>query len=337
MKTPRATLLLVIAMTVAVPLRSIAENRTVSWSPSTTYTDGTPFAAGTTVTYDVNWTTDAALSPTSIQRLASAVTGTSTTFDPNVAGMPRGQTVYITGDAVLNTGETSALATAYAWKVPALSSLTIAGPSSVNENGSATYTATARWSDNTTSSVTPVWSENSAYATIGTGGVLTTTAVTGNQTVTVSASYTAGGTTRTASQTVTIVDVPTTMPAPPENLDVSGPVSTSPSKKFRVAWNAVTNYADGTPITADSVTYTAYWTTDPSLSDASLQPLAPSTTGTSIDFDPNADGMGRNQRVYLTARARLASGAQSALAAPIAWKASNSGPDPPANGRIYKK
>src|SRR5512146_3089746 len=104
MKKIFAVLLLAIATIVAVPLPVIAENRLVSWNPSTTYTDGTPFAAGTTVTYDVFWTSDAALSPASLRRIASSIAATSTTFDPEALGIPRGQTAYFTADAVLNSG-----------------------------------------------------------------------------------------------------------------------------------------------------------------------------------------------------------------------------------------
>jgi len=49
----------------------------------------------------------------------------------------------------------------------------------VNENGSGTYTAAATWSDSSTTGVTPTWTENSPYASIGTSGVLTTLAVDG--------------------------------------------------------------------------------------------------------------------------------------------------------------
>ena len=510
-------------MIVAAPGPGIAETRTVSWNPPTTYTDNTPFAPGTTVTYDVFWSADPALSAASLRTIASSVAGTSTTFDPDSVGMPRGTIAYVTADAVLNTGEKSALAPAFAWNVPTVSSLSIAGPSSVNVNGSAAYAATATWSDNTTSSVTPVWSENSSYAsisaggvltagpvpatqavtvsasytgggvtrtasaslaildvpptlsslsiagpssvnesgsatyaatatwsdgtattvtaaaswstTLGTigGGVLTSPSVTGNQTATVSASYTStsgptttrtaqmtvtivnvaslsgltingpasvnegdtanyvatatwsdgtsttvtavsswsttlgtisgggltapsvtasqtatvsatytggtGGTTatRTAQLSVTIVDVPATTPAAPENLDVSGPVTTAPATVFRMTWDPVTTYTDGSAIATGGVSYTAYWTTDPALSDGTLQPLASPTSTTSVDFDPAAKGMKRNQRVYLTTRAVDPSGKQSSLGAAVSWRVSNSGPVPPANGRIYKR
>jgi len=92
-----------------------------------------------------------------------------------------------------------------------LTGLTINGLSSVNESSSATYSATASWSNGTTTTVTPTWSENSTYASISTSGILTTTAVTANQTVTITASYTSGGVTKTATKTVTIANVVATL------------------------------------------------------------------------------------------------------------------------------
>ena len=90
-----------------------------------------------------------------------------------------------------------------------LTDLFIAGPSSVNETGSVQYVATASWSDGSTATVVPAWSVSPAtYASIGAGGVLTTLSVPSDQPVTVSASYSSGGVTKTASQGVTIVDVP---------------------------------------------------------------------------------------------------------------------------------
>ena len=90
-----------------------------------------------------------------------------------------------------------------------LSSLVIAGPSSVPENGTASYLATATFGDGTTEVVTQAasWGENSSFASIA-AGLLTTTAVTSNQGIIVSSSYTSGGTTRSATLPVTIQDVP---------------------------------------------------------------------------------------------------------------------------------
>ena len=345
MKKSFAGLMLVVGMILAVPRQGDAENRTITWVAVTTYTDGTPIEPTKTVRYDIFWTADAGLSSASLKTVASPVSGTSATFDPDALGMPRGQTVYFTGDAVLSTGEKSSLSSAYPWNVPVsttpvpatLSSLSISGLSSVNEGSSGTYTATATWSDNTTTAVTPTWSENSSYASISAGGVLTATAVTSNQTATVTASYTSGGVTRTATRSVTIVNVPAGTLLSPQNLVIAGPVATSPAILFRVSWDPATTYADGTPIPTGSVRYTIYWTTDPSLSAGSLKTLAYQTAGTSVDFDPAAAGMSTDQRVYLTAVVTTTLGEQSPLSAGLSWVALNPGPAAPTGGTINRR
>ncbi|HAA04438.1 MAG TPA: hypothetical protein DCE18_13925, partial [Syntrophobacteraceae bacterium] len=90
-----------------------------------------------------------------------------------------------------------------------LSSVSVTGAASVNEGTTANYIATAVFSNGTTQNVTTSasWTDNSSAATIGGGGVLTTGQVTGNQSVTVTASYTSGGVSRTGSKAVTIVDL----------------------------------------------------------------------------------------------------------------------------------
>jgi len=93
---------------------------------------------------------------------------------------------------------------------PILSSLSIRGGDHASENNSASFVATAVFSDNTTQTVTgnAAWSENSIYANINSNGVLTTSEVTEDKTVTIQASYSTGGVTKTATKMVTIVDVP---------------------------------------------------------------------------------------------------------------------------------
>ena len=421
-----ATILLLASMLLAIPGRGDAETRTVFWGAVTAYTDGTPIEPTRTVTYDVFWTTDIALSPASLHLIAGGVAQTSATFDADAQGIPRGQPVYFTGNAILNTGEKSALSPPYTWNVPTLSSIAISGPSSVNENGSGTYTAAATWSDSSTTGVTPTWTENSPYASIGTSGVLTTLAVDGNQLVTVTASYISGGVTRSASRSVTIVNVAATLsgiavtgpssvnegatgsyvatgtwsdgstsnvtslatwsttlgtisggvltapsvtanqtatvtasyasggpnrtasqtvtimnvpplPAAPMNMYLTGPVQTSPVTLFRLGWDPVAMYTDGTPIGTVAVSYAAYWTTDDTLSVGSLRSLAGSIPGTSVTFDPAAEGMAQNQRVYLTARAILGTGQQSALAGALSWVAINQGPVAPSNPTIMRR
>jgi hypothetical protein len=98
--------------------------------------------------------------------------------------------------------------------VPTLTGLTISsGPASVNEGGSVTYGATVTWDDGSATAVTPTWSVIPAiYASIdSTTGVLTTMAVPADQTVTVTADFTAGNVTKTATKTVTITNLPNTI------------------------------------------------------------------------------------------------------------------------------
>ncbi|MCP2500339.1 MAG: hypothetical protein NCA08_02040 [Deltaproteobacteria bacterium] len=238
--------LLWVGILAALALPAFAETRTIFWNPITTYTDGTPFETGKTITYSVYWTTDPGLA--SLHTIGTSLATTSTTFDPGVQGMTRGGTVYFTGKAVLNTGEESALSPAFAWVVPVvtppppppptatLTSVTVTGPTSVNEGGTATYTATGRWDDGTTAAVSPTWTENSTFATITSGGVLTASAVTANQTVTVTATY--GG--RTGTMNVTIVNAAGVL----ASVTVTGP--TSVNEGGTATYTATGRWDDGT-------------------------------------------------------------------------------------------
>lgn len=101
------------------------------------------------------------------------------------------------------------------------SNLAISGPSSMNENSSRQFTATAIFSDGTLRSVTPSWAVYpSAVASISSGGLLTVGAVNSDSTVTVSATYTIDGVMYKATQDVRIIDTP----APPTltSLTISG-------------------------------------------------------------------------------------------------------------------
>ena len=239
-------LLFLLGWIALLPGRGDAE--TISWSAVTTYTDGTPIEPTRTVRYDIYWTADAGLSAASLRTIASSVAVTSATFDPDVQGMTRGQTVYFTGNAVLSTGERSALASAYRWTVPTLS------------------------------------------------GTL----------------------------------------APVRNVVITGPVATSPARIFRLSWDPVATYADGAPIPSGGARYTAYWTTDPSLSAATLRTLASSIAGTWVDFDPGAAGMVTDQRVYFTAIVATST-TQSSPAAAVSWVVLNPGPAAPTGGTIIRR
>jgi hypothetical protein len=90
-----------------------------------------------------------------------------------------------------------------------LTGLSILGPSVMNKYGTATYIAMADFSDHSTSTVTPTWSVNSQMASISANGVLSCQTIDTDQTVTVSATYSAGGSTKTAAKNVTIANKPT--------------------------------------------------------------------------------------------------------------------------------
>ena len=90
-----------------------------------------------------------------------------------------------------------------------LSGLSINGPSSVSEYGTGTYTATASWSDNSTSTVKSTWSVNSQAASISTGGVLSCLQIDNDRTVTVTATYSSGGITETATMDVGLTNIAT--------------------------------------------------------------------------------------------------------------------------------
>ncbi len=91
-----------------------------------------------------------------------------------------------------------------------LAGLSIDGPSSVSEYGTGTYTATASWSDNSTSTVTPTWGVNSFVASISPVGVLSCDqTIVSDEPATVTATYSAGGITETATMDVTITNITT--------------------------------------------------------------------------------------------------------------------------------
>jgi len=87
-----------------------------------------------------------------------------------------------------------------------LSSIIINGPSSVSENTSQQYTVTATFTDGSALSVSPAWSESSNYATLSDSGVLDGGSVNADTAVTVNASFSSGGITKSASKSITILN-----------------------------------------------------------------------------------------------------------------------------------
>jgi hypothetical protein len=124
-----------------------------------------------------------------------------------------------------------------------LKSLSINGPSSVNENSSASYEAIVKWSDNSTSTVTPNWSEDSSYATISSGGLLKVTSVSSKKTVTVRATYSFGDVTKKATKDVTIADVGKTL----KSLSINGPSSVNENSS--ATYEAIAKWSDNSTST----------------------------------------------------------------------------------------
>lgn len=93
-----------------------------------------------------------------------------------------------------------------------LTSLALSGPASITEGGTASFTATATFSDGVTLVVSPQqWNlvQGSSVASISSAGLLTTSSVNADSTVTLQATYSVSGTTRVAEKSVTIVNVQT--------------------------------------------------------------------------------------------------------------------------------
>jgi hypothetical protein len=91
---------------------------------------------------------------------------------------------------------------------PSLDRIEIIGPSTLPEGTQEPYDALAHFTDGSSRYVNPTWSENSSSATITSYGLLGASYVSTNTTVTISASYTSDGIQRSATKSVTILDVP---------------------------------------------------------------------------------------------------------------------------------
>jgi hypothetical protein len=118
---------------------------------------------------------------------------------------------------------------------PVLTSITVSGPSSVDEESSAQYTCTASYSDSSSATVDPAWSEDSAYASIDSAGLLTTADVAADETVTVTATYEG----LSSSVDVTINYVPPVL----ERIEISGPASVQ--EGTTATYSCVAHYSDG--------------------------------------------------------------------------------------------
>ena len=152
--------------------------------------------------------------------------------------------------------EDSEEVTRYAHGSPAtLTTLCISGSDAVNENATSNYTATARYSDGNTQLVTSncLWNADSAYASIDDNGVLTTLSVSGDQSVTIEATYTEGDIVETDQVSVTIVD------AQPVLVSVSISGLEAVNENTSNHYTATATFSDSS---TQNVTDSATWSTE---------------------------------------------------------------------------
>jgi hypothetical protein len=188
---------------------SVTENTSGTYTATATFSDGT----SSNVTIGAIWSEN------------SSATTISTAGVLSAGSVSSNQSVTVTAAYTYNGVTKSGTKAVTIVDVPkTLNSVTVSGPSSVNENAMGSYTATATFSDSSSSTVTTsvIWSENSSATTISATGVLSAGSVSSNQSVTVTASYTYNGVTRSGTKAVTVVNLLTYTSSPSPGTYTSG-------------------------------------------------------------------------------------------------------------------
>jgi hypothetical protein len=126
--------------------------------------------------------------------------------------------------------------------------LTLTGSDTLQSGASTTLTATARYTDNSQRTVSPVWiSSNPVVAVVSTAGVVTANVVSVNTPVTISASWTERGATVQSTLVITI----TAAPATPNLLTLTG--SNTLQKGASTTLTATARYTDNSQRTVSPV------------------------------------------------------------------------------------
>jgi len=164
---------------------TVNEDSGAQYSCTAYYSDGT----NRTVTASASWSENssfASISSSGYLNTSSVSSDKSCTITATYGGKTDTHTVTIKNQAPAVT----------------LTSISISGPGTVNEDSGAQYTCTAHYSDGTTSTVTSSasWSENSSYASISSSGYLNTASVSSDKSCTITAGY--GGKTDTHAVTI---------------------------------------------------------------------------------------------------------------------------------------
>jgi hypothetical protein len=190
-----------------------------------------------------------------------------------------------------------------------LTGVTVSGPSSVNSGGSASYTATATFSNGSTQNVSSSasWSVNGVGSI--SGGSYSPGTVSANQTVTITANYASGGLTRSGSATVSVVagnNNTTTL----SSVAVSGPAAVNSGSSG--SYTATATFSNGT---TQNVTSSASWSVSPavgSISGGNYSPGTVTATQTvSLSASYTSGGVTRNGNVAVTVNTAGAKGGKS--------------------------
>jgi len=221
---------------------SVTENTSGTYTATATFSDGT----SSNVTIGAIWSEN------------SSATTISTAGVLSAGSVSSNQSVTVTAAYTYNgVTKSGTKAVTIVDVSKTLNSVTVSGLSSINENASGTYTATATFSDGTSSNITigAIWSENSSATTISTAGLLSAGSVSSTQSVTVTASYAYNGVTKSGTKTVTIVDVPKTL----SSVTLSGPSSVNENSTG--SYTATATFSDGS---SSTVTISVVWSEDSS-------------------------------------------------------------------------
>jgi hypothetical protein len=194
------------------------------------YTCVGSYSDGTTALVNAIWSEDSAY---------ATINGSGLLTAGNVAA---DQAVNVTATY---GGFTKTVAATIAYVVPLLDTISISGTSSMNEETTEQFTCTANYSDGTTALVSASWSENSAFASINTSGLLTAGNVASDQNVTVTAEFDG----KTAGKVVMVKYVAPNL----AGITISGP--TSLNEETTAQYSCVASYSDGT-----STTVSPNWT-----------------------------------------------------------------------------
>ena len=205
------------SITISGPTQ-LNENSSAQYACTAHYSDGSTAALSSGVTWSENGAATS-INASGLLTAANVTADTAVTITASYGG--RSDTHSVTVKYV----------------APTLSSITISGPTQLNENSSAQYACTAHYSDGSTAALSSgvTWSENGAATSINASGLLTAANVTADTAVTITASY--GG--RSDTHSVTVKYVAPTL----SSITISGPTQLNENSSAQYACTA--HYSDG--------------------------------------------------------------------------------------------